>query len=184
LESVYKSRIDRGPVVLMVASSVAIGFLFGYFAVVGNVGMVAVTLPALLIGACLPLWLLTTTRYILSSTGLIVRSGPLRWDVRLERITHIERTSSHLAAPALSTDRLRIVYGPGQSIMISPRNREEFLRDLDARRPPSTSRGSPHVPEAAPSGGPGLHEDLNGGSACSGFAPDPTLPFLLLPVMA
>lgn len=43
-------------------------------------------------------------------------------------------TSNPLASPALSLDRLKIEYGQGHWIMISPRDREGFLRELESRR--------------------------------------------------
>lgn len=138
LETVYRSRVDRGTILIVVASSLAIGSLSAYFAVIGDIGMVVVTLPALIAGAGVPLWLLTTTHYVLSDSRLIVRSGPLRWEVPLEDITGIEPTRSPLAAPALSIDRIRICYGRGKAILISPRRRERFLCDLEARRSPTT----------------------------------------------
>jgi hypothetical protein len=36
--------------------------------------------------------------------------------------------------PALSLDRLRIEYGSGRALMISPAEKQRFLRDLAARR--------------------------------------------------
>jgi hypothetical protein len=39
-----------------------------------------------------------------------------------------------LSSPACSLGRLRIEYGRSRSILISPKNREDFLRELEAHR--------------------------------------------------
>jgi hypothetical protein len=39
-----------------------------------------------------------------------------------------------LTSPAFSLDRLRIEYGRGRWIMISPRDKDGFLRELEVRR--------------------------------------------------
>jgi len=87
----------------------------------------------LLLIAALPVWLIAATHYVLTDTALEVRSGPFRWRVRLDEITAITPTRSPLSSPALSLDRLRIDYGRGRSIMISPEPRQAFLHQLQAR---------------------------------------------------
>lgn len=57
-----------------------------------------------------------------------------KWQVPIAGITGITPTSNPLSSPALSLDRLRIDYGRGKSLMISPKNKEQFIRDLEARR--------------------------------------------------
>lgn len=81
-----------------------------------------------------PVWLGVSTRYILSDRELLIRAGPLRWRVPLQEINVIEPTRNPLSSPALSFDRLRIDYARGRSVMISPRNKDAFLRDIEARR--------------------------------------------------
>jgi hypothetical protein len=86
------------------------------------------------IGIGLPIWLLFSTDYTLDCDVLAIRSGPFRWKVPVHEIENITPTSSPLSSPALSLDRLRIEYGAGRSIMISPLEEEEFLVDIEARR--------------------------------------------------
>ena len=86
------------------------------------------------IGVGLPLWLLLGTRYILEPDQLLVRSGPFRWRVPIADIVRITPTTNPLSSPALSLDRLRIEYGRGSAIMISPRDKDRFLRDLEELR--------------------------------------------------
>ncbi|QQO05935.1 PH domain-containing protein [Luteimonas sp. MC1750] len=86
------------------------------------------------IGVGLPIWLLLSTRYTLEPRQLRVQSGPFKWHIKVADITSITPSSNALSSPALSLDRLRIDYGSGRSLMISPRNKERFLRDIEAAR--------------------------------------------------
>ncbi len=75
----------------------------------------------------LPVWLLKSTRYVVKGDTLQVRSGPLRLEIPLSEIHSVQASRSLLAAPALSLNRLEICYGPGQSVLVSPADREGFL---------------------------------------------------------
>jgi hypothetical protein len=87
-----------------------------------------------LLGVLLPAWLLLGTDYVLDQEHLKIRCGPFRWSIPVREIRHVEPTRNPLSSPALSLDRLRIEYGNGKSLMISPRDTEQFLADLDALR--------------------------------------------------
>jgi len=80
------------------------------------------------------LWPLVATRYYLSDTQLFVRCGPLHWEIGIGDIEAVEPTQSSSAGPALSSDRLRIDYGAGRRLEISPVPRQAFLQQLDYRR--------------------------------------------------
>jgi membrane protein YdbS with pleckstrin-like domain len=94
----------------------------------------AVVVLVAVVSVGLPIWLLATTRYELSSDALRVVSGPFRWTVTLCDIKSITPTRSPLASPALSLRRLEIRYGVYHSIMVSPADQEGFLRALEQRR--------------------------------------------------
>lgn len=99
------------------------GWLFG--------ALVAVPL---VIGIVLPLWLIVSLKYFLSDRQLRVRCGPFTWCVPIAEITAVAPTNNLLSSPAMSLDRLKIEYGQGKAVMISPEPREEFLRQLEFRR--------------------------------------------------
>ena len=86
------------------------------------------------IGCGLPLWLLLTTHYTIDAGQLLIQSGPFKWNVPIADIKSITETSNPLSSPALSLDRLRIDYGKYQAIMISPRDKLQFIRDIEATR--------------------------------------------------
>ena len=74
----------------------------------------------------LPIWLLFSTYYVVEGSTLIIRSGPMKVSVPIREIQSVAPSHSMLSAPALSLKRLKIVYGRGKSIMVSPRDLEGF----------------------------------------------------------
>jgi hypothetical protein len=109
------------------------------------VGAVVGFLPTFL--GLLVLWQLLATRYEITSTKLILRSGPFRWTVALHQIMEVYPTwdppedapgyslVDHFRAnhPALSLDRLRVNYrskGGDYFYLISPRDQAGFLQEL------------------------------------------------------
>ncbi len=138
MSNVYRSKVDTWLLVLMVvlmACSMAVALAGAGFIASNRAssGWVVAVLTAL-VGAGLPFWILVSTSYELASGTLQVRCGPLRIRVPLSEITRITPSRSPLSSPALSLDRLRIEYGQGKSLMISPRDKEQFLLDLRAAK--------------------------------------------------
>lgn len=134
MEKVYKSKVDTWLGLVLVGSAAACLFAFVIAVGSGSALAIALVLPSVVLGAGLPLWLLASTNYTLSDSKLFVKCGPFKRDIPIAQISSIRATSNPLSSPALSTDRLQIDYGRGQSIMISPKDKEEFLRDLETRR--------------------------------------------------
>lgn len=76
------------------------------------------------------LWCWYTTYYILNDHTLIIRSGPINKTIEFQSITSIQKTSNPLAGPALSMQRIEIVYGLYKIAIISPENRDQFITIL------------------------------------------------------
>lgn len=131
---VYASKVDRWLVVIVAASALAATLAAWRLAALPGLAKWLLAVPILALGAGLPLWLLAATRYALGTDMLRIRSGPFRWEVPLRDITGITPTCDASSSPALSLDRLRIDYGVGRHVLISPRDREAFVRELEARR--------------------------------------------------
>ena len=89
-----------------------------------------VTAGILVLTVTLVLWVYLRTYYVVGAGVLTVRSGPFRWHIRLEQIHRVSPTRLPMSSPALSLNRLRIDYGKGKSILLSPERREDFRRDL------------------------------------------------------
>lgn len=87
----------------------------------------------------LALWGCYRIRYELTPSELVVRFGPFRSSIPLHSIVEVFPTHNPLSAPAPSLDRLRINFrkpnGKVRFTLISPLDREAFLRDLQAAAP-------------------------------------------------
>jgi hypothetical protein len=87
----------------------------------------------------LMLWGCHNIRYELTPSDLIVRAGPFRTTLPLDTIVEVFPTNNPLSAPAPSLDRLQIDYrqetGAKSFALISPKDKEGFVRDLASAAP-------------------------------------------------
>jgi hypothetical protein len=90
-----------------------------------GIGIVLFVL-ALYLGLIFPM------RYGLDQTHLVIRFGLCRKRIRLADVMEVRFTCNPLSSPALSLSRLRVQYGTGMfdTVMISPRDRDHFMKDL------------------------------------------------------
>ena len=70
------------------------------------------------------------TYYEIVGTELLVRSGPLKWTIPVAEIQDITPSRNILSAPALSLDRLKIRFGKRAFILVSPEDKDGFLRAI------------------------------------------------------
>lgn len=127
----FRSKIDGWLTAVLVPGVFVALAASGHLLVAG--GGLTATFSLVSLGAVLPLWVLLGTYYAINDTELRIASGPFRWRIPLSEIKSITPTRNPLSSPALSLDRLRIEYGNGKWIMVSPRDKEKFLRELGAR---------------------------------------------------
>ena len=134
----YRSKTDLWLIGLFAITMIA--SLLGALAMLLTGTLMAWIIASCLtiVGVGLPLWLLLSTRYVLGHGQLQILSGPFKWRIPVARITTITPTSNPLSSPALSLDRLRVDYGVGKSVMISPRNKQQFVKDVEAARAATT----------------------------------------------
>lgn len=70
------------------------------------------------------------THYSVGDGRLAIVCGPFSWSIDLDDIAGVGRSRNPLSSPALSLDRLKIRYGDGKSILISPDDQDAFLRAI------------------------------------------------------
>lgn len=95
-------------------------------------------LVLLCLGLLLPLfvlWIWLTTYYVLEEKNLVIRFGPFKKTIPVNSIKSVKKTMNPLSSPALSLKRLEIEYGQFDSVLISPEDRDEFIRILADRCP-------------------------------------------------
>ena len=129
----FRSKVDTWIVLILGASALVVVVGVGMATRTGEVSVVA-AVATVLVAAGIPAWIFATTRYDLSRESLIVRSGPFRWNIPLVDIKSVTPTRNPLSSPAFSLDRLRIEYGQKRAVMISPSDKDAFLRDLETYR--------------------------------------------------
>jgi len=133
MEKRFRSKIDLWILVVLVLGLVAqsyamVAVISSNSPLSAKYTMAATTvLLFLLIGS-----ILIGTVYTVTDRELRIRCGPIRKSIRREEIHRIYETRSPLSSPALSLDRLRIEYGRGRSVMISPADKKEFLAAMDS----------------------------------------------------
>ena len=136
-ELAFTSKIDLWILIVLLTAVAICGWILAdYWNLMLARGwlLTAVIVIPLGIGVLVPLWIVASLRYFLSDRMLRIRCGPFQWRIDIAEITSVEPASSAFSSPALSLDRLRIEYGDGRTVMISPEPREEFLRQLEHRR--------------------------------------------------
>ena len=72
-------------------------------------------------------------RYWIADSVLHVRASLFRWKIPVDSIVGVKPSRSWMSAPALSLDRLEIQHKRG-TVLISPRDEEDFLRELEQAR--------------------------------------------------
>ena len=80
-------------------------------------------------------WILASTYYELQAGELVAHCGPFTWRIPPAEITAVRESSSVRSGPALSMDRLEVVYRGGRVLMISPAAKAEFLAVMHRRAP-------------------------------------------------
>ncbi len=82
------------------------------------------------------IYLFRTTYYTIDENILHVKAGFLvNLNIDIDKIKSISKSNSIMSSPALSLDRIDIKYGMGQSVLISPKDRKDFIADLLAKNP-------------------------------------------------
>ena len=123
----FKSAIDTWLWVVLAFNTALVGIALVTAARTEQAGLVAITVTAAVL---LPLWIVFSTHYTVEEGLLRVRSGPFLWRIPLEAIRTVEPSRSWLSGPALSLNRLKISYGEGKAILVSPLDRDGFLKAI------------------------------------------------------
>ncbi|GAB3340732.1 hypothetical protein GCM10027299_54370 [Larkinella ripae] len=77
-----------------------------------------------------------TTHYRIDRNILKIQSGFLvHQDISIESIKRISETNNPISSPALSLDRIEILYNRFDSVLISPKDKTGFIADLLRQKP-------------------------------------------------
>ena len=136
----FTSRVDSwliaiGPLAGLAAAAVVAGVAVPPALQSGRAVDLLVPALVVVIALVLPMWLVLDTNYTFTTEELLVRSGPFRWRITLSEVREVSPSRSWISSPALSLDRLRIGYGAGRGILVSPREKQRFIDCLRQRCP-------------------------------------------------
>ncbi len=115
----YRSKIDWWLILLILG-------IFGYPIMEGiltNQYGLSITMISILI---IMFWMFSKIKYVIEGTMLKV------WWVKIDihSIKRIYITNNPLSSPALSLDRIAIVYNTYDEVLISPKLKKEFVEEL------------------------------------------------------
>jgi Bacterial PH domain len=72
-----------------------------------------------------------TTNYTVTGDSLTIKCGFLfHKTIDIKTISKISETNNPLSSPATSLDRLEIIYGKFDSVLISPKLKKEFIDEI------------------------------------------------------
>jgi membrane protein YdbS with pleckstrin-like domain len=138
----FTSKVDAWLVIVLAGAmllSLTFSVLLWESSRVGSL----VSLTVVLLEVGLILWRFVPCKYVLEAEHLLIRSGLAAQRIPYRDITGIEMSSSFLAAPALSLQRVKISFGPRyQFQLVSPRERELFVEWLQQRVRDASTRGT------------------------------------------
>ncbi|MDQ2070829.1 PH domain-containing protein [Natronospira bacteriovora] len=134
MERQYRSKMDAWIVLVLLGSALVCLWAGGVLLIESEGDKLVIALLIAAVGAGLPLWMLLDTVYVIDQDMIRVHNGPFRWKVPLANIQSVKRERTILAGPALSMDRIVIQYGRWKMLIISPRDPETFIAELENRR--------------------------------------------------
>jgi uncharacterized membrane protein YdbT with pleckstrin-like domain len=127
----YPSRIDSWLAIVLIGAPLIV-VATGVFTLTSSLGAGIVTIiTGLIVGGMIAALSLPCV-YTLTDESLKIKSGMLEDEVPLRRIRRAEESSSLWSAPSLSLRRVKITLDDG-SRFISPKDRDGFITDLEAR---------------------------------------------------
>ncbi|WP_416828303.1 PH domain-containing protein [Ectobacillus polymachus] len=86
--------------------------------------------------AILLVWSWFKTGYKINNELLIIYYGPIKKRILIKDIKKITQTKNPLASPALSMDRLEIMYGSDFGMaLVSPKDKQKFVSLLKSMNP-------------------------------------------------
>ncbi len=127
----YKSKISIGLIILIfIVYLISISYLWFDFKIGGFITIIS--------SIIFIIYLFSTTYYIINPTTqlLLIKSGFLvHLTINIHQIKEIKTSKNWISSPALSLDRIEILFNTYDSILISPREKKQFIQKLKQINP-------------------------------------------------
>lgn len=135
---IFYSKIDLWMHVVFIGTTlVVLSLPFLYYKTTKDVSLIQsllVTLLPMMFSLMMLLPSYLNTYYKIDNGELLVKSGVFKTTVSIAEIEDIKPTKSLWSAPALSIDRLVIHYGDGNRVVVSPKDKQEFIEAIRERQ--------------------------------------------------
>lgn len=131
MSAVFRSKID-GRFIWIALAMPAVALVALFTTPQGN-RVLWIPLGMLFLATVVVCWIFVATYYELQRDELVAHCGPFRWHVPLPEVTGIHESNSVRSGPALSMDRLEIIYGSGKVLLISPADKAGFAAAMQRR---------------------------------------------------
>ena len=129
MKKVYKSKIG-----LEIIIPILIILAFGFKNII-NEPKVAPIILLILVLAFIT-YMLTSIKYTVENQNLNIKAGFLiNQNINIMNIESIKKSKNILSSPAASLDRIEIIENNKNSILISPKNKIEFIEELKKINP-------------------------------------------------
>lgn len=129
MKKVYHSKIG-----LELIIPIAIILIIGFKNIIKEPKLAAIIFLAILI--VFMIYIFTSIKYTIENQNLNIKAGFLiNEDINILSIQKISKSNNILSAPAASLDRLEIIYGNKNSILISPKNKADFIDEIKKINP-------------------------------------------------
>lgn len=127
----YKSKISIGLIIFIIMIYL---ISFYYLSIDFKIGgFITIISSIIFIG-----YLFSTTYYIINQTSqfLLIKSGFLvHLTINIHQIKEIKTSKNWISSPALSLDRIEILFNTYDSVPISPKEKKQFIQKLKQINP-------------------------------------------------
>lgn len=136
----FRSKVDGG--FTLAALAMPCVALLALFTARPADRLIWIPVGMVLLAAVLVCWIFVATGYEIGGDELVVRCGPFTWRVPLAEVTDVRESKSTRSGPALSMDRVEIVYGGGRVLILSPADKARFMATLSLHVEKARGRAS------------------------------------------
>ena len=127
--STYKSAVSAGIIVPVI-------IIFSIVLITAVISHTWGLLVFILLTSAFAFYTIFSVEYRLDGDELTIRCGILfKRTLSIQSIRSIRPTRNPLSAPAASLDRLEITFNKYDTILVSPKDKEAFIRELRAVNP-------------------------------------------------
>lgn len=128
MATLYKSKISSGFYLPVSILWIAVTTLL-------IVERVWIILPVMVLSLAFTIWCTFSIRYQISDHELTITWAFWKRVIKIDSIRRIKETNNPLSSPAASFDRLEILFNKYDTIMISPKHEDTFIRQLTGLNP-------------------------------------------------